>query len=51
MEDVIYWTYNTSATWLHWGIENHTLYGTPQNEDVGIYWVNISVFDNLCFLN
>ncbi len=46
MGDVINWTYNSNATWLHWGNENHSLYGTPQNEDVGIYWVRINVSDN-----
>lgn len=45
--DTLTWTINTNAYWLHWGLLNHTLYGTPRNEDVGEYWVKIIVDDNI----
>ncbi|MCK5560938.1 MAG: hypothetical protein KAJ51_10110, partial [Thermoplasmata archaeon] len=35
----------SNATWLNWGISNHTLFGTPRNEDVGTYWVRINISD------
>ncbi|MCK5561562.1 MAG: hypothetical protein KAJ51_13250 [Thermoplasmata archaeon] len=43
--DVLTWTYDSNATWLNWGPENHTLFGTPHNNDVGLYWVRINVSD------
>jgi hypothetical protein len=44
--DILTWTYESSANWLHWGQINHTLYGTPRNKDVGAYWVRIEVSDD-----
>ncbi|UCH88317.1 MAG: right-handed parallel beta-helix repeat-containing protein [Thermoplasmata archaeon] len=43
--DTLTWTQSTNATWLHWGPTNHTLYGTPRNNDVGSFWVRINVSD------
>lgn len=43
--DILEWTQSTNATWLYWGPENHTLYGTPRNDDVGEYWVKIITTD------
>ncbi|WP_455392368.1 right-handed parallel beta-helix repeat-containing protein, partial [[Eubacterium] cellulosolvens] len=45
--DTVTWTYDSNATaWLNWCSTNHTLFGTPQNEHVGSYWVKINVSDN-----
>ena len=43
--DPVSWQFNSNATWLNWGSSNHTLYGTPTNNDVGSYWVNINISD------
>lgn len=43
--DKISWSEVTNAEWLKWGNINHTHYGTPRNDDVGSYWVNIKVAD------
>jgi hypothetical protein len=32
----------TNATWLTWTQANHTVWGTPANEDIGSYYVNIT---------
>jgi parallel beta-helix repeat protein len=45
IRDVLEWTQDTNATWLNWGTANHTLYGTPSNDDVGEYWVRINITD------
>jgi len=41
------WTINTNATWLNFDLKTTILNGTPENDDVGQYWVNISVNDTL----
>ncbi|WP_455392096.1 Ig-like domain-containing protein, partial [[Eubacterium] cellulosolvens] len=43
---VLQWTFDSNASWLHWGADNHTIYGTPMNSDVGSYWVDINVSDS-----
>jgi len=41
-----YWTLNTNATsWLSMDSDTGILRGTPTNDDIGDYWVNISVHD------
>jgi hypothetical protein len=44
--DTFIWTLDTNAYWLSivWGAG--VLWGTPTNDDVGTFWVNVSVFDN-----
>jgi parallel beta-helix repeat protein len=44
--DALTWTFDTNATWLSWGASNQTLYGKPENDDVGIYWVKINITDS-----
>ena len=44
--DNLIWGYKTNASWLKFDISNTILNGTPLNDDVGEYWVNISVADN-----
>jgi hypothetical protein len=44
-DDLIFWQFNSNATWLNWGSSNHSLFGTPNNNDVGSYWVNINISD------
>jgi hypothetical protein len=39
------WNFSTNATWLKFNHSSGILNGTPENDDVGIYWINISVFD------
>ncbi|MCK5560622.1 MAG: putative Ig domain-containing protein, partial [Thermoplasmata archaeon] len=43
--DILTWTYGSNASWLNWGEDNHTLYGTPDNDDVGSYGVRINLSD------
>ena len=43
--DVHIWELKTNATWLNID-ENGKLYGTPTKNDIGSYWVNITVIDN-----
>ena len=38
----IIWTCSTNATWLDFDPSAAILNGTPLNDDVGKYWVNIS---------
>jgi parallel beta-helix repeat protein len=38
------WSFKSNATWLTFSNQN-VLEGTPRNDDVGTYWVNISVSD------
>lgn len=45
--DPITWKYTSNATWLNWGESNHTIYGTPTNEDIGWYWVCINISDGV----
>jgi hypothetical protein len=37
------WTFGTNASWLKWDNIDHNLTGTPDNGDVGKYWVRINV--------
>jgi len=41
----IYWDFATNASWLKFVSNSPTLYGTPTNDDVGKYWVNIIIDD------
>jgi hypothetical protein len=43
--DIITWSYDTNATWLGFNINTANLSGIPENDDVGSYWVNISISD------
>ncbi len=43
--DELEWEFGTNASWLHWGADNHTVYGRPDNSHVGNYWVRINVSD------
>ena len=44
---VLKWTITTNATgWLKTNPSSGLIYGTPRNEHVGTYWVNVSVKDN-----
>ncbi|MDG6225397.1 MAG: putative Ig domain-containing protein, partial [Candidatus Thermoplasmatota archaeon] len=44
--DVISWEIRTDAHWLDVNNSNATLFGIPTNDDVGIYWVNVTVMDD-----
>jgi hypothetical protein len=44
--DMLTWSLNTNATWLNMDPNMGELTGTPQPEDVGTFWVNISVSDS-----
>ena len=39
------WSLNTNANWLVWDQDNNILHGTPAQDDVGQYWVNVTIFD------
>lgn len=41
------WDQTTNASWLNFDNITATLNGTPTNDDVGTYWVNISIYDSL----
>ncbi|MCK5561325.1 MAG: putative Ig domain-containing protein, partial [Thermoplasmata archaeon] len=49
--DSIFWNYSTNATWLNFNKLTGLLYGTPTDNDIGTYWVNITVTDNKNGLN
>jgi hypothetical protein len=38
-------TFSTNASWLHYNDTNMELAGLPTNENVGIYWANITAMD------
>jgi hypothetical protein len=44
--DLLSWSLVTNASWLNIDIKTGLLSGTPAKDDVGSYWVNVSVFDN-----
>ena len=39
------WCLSTNASWLKFDQESVILYGLPENNDVGEFWINISVSD------
>jgi hypothetical protein len=41
----LYWTMNTNASWLSFNNITNILNGTPTNDDIGSYWVNITLED------
>ena len=43
--DIVRWTLRTNATWLTLNKTTGVLKGTPDNSNVGWYWVNVSVDD------
>ncbi len=44
-EDVLAWSLNTTAAWLSLNASSGLLSGTPTNEEVGEYGINVSVSD------
>ncbi len=42
---ILVWSIKTDAYWLEFNTNSGILSGTPLNDEVGIYWVNISVND------
>jgi len=46
VDDILIWSLKTNAgNWLHINSSTGLLSGIPTNDDVGIYWVNITVMD------
>jgi hypothetical protein len=43
--DTLTWSLDTDATWLSMDPFSGYLNGTPTNDDVGFYWINITVED------
>lgn len=43
--DDLVWTFQSNGDWLSFNTSNGYLNGTPENDDVGSYWVNITVKD------
>jgi hypothetical protein len=43
--DMLYWSLNTNATWLNIDQSTGELTGTPQPDDAGTFWVNVTVSD------
>jgi hypothetical protein len=41
------WNYSTNASWLKFVSNPASLYGTPENDDVGKYWVNVIINDSV----
>ncbi len=41
------WNFSTNATWLNFNPTNACLYGIPTNDEIGKYWVNITVNDTI----
>jgi hypothetical protein len=44
--DSISWTLATNASWLAFNYTTHALSGTPIQDDIGSYWINIVVQDD-----
>jgi hypothetical protein len=44
-DHTFHWAMTTDAKWLNMDGSNGTLWGTPDNDDVGIYGVNVTVSD------
>ena len=44
-QDIFKWFLTTDAAWLTMDNETGRLYGTPENDDVGIFYVNITAED------
>jgi predicted transcriptional regulator len=44
---VSHWNYSTNASWLIFDTVTGLLNGIPSNDDVGTYWVNISINDTI----
>jgi len=42
---IVTWGFSTNASWLAFNDVNAMLYGTPTQDDIGEYWVNISIND------
>ncbi len=49
--DTLTWNLTTNASWLNINDTTGVLSGTPTNNDVGSYWVNVTVKDNNNGLN
>lgn len=45
--DTLTWALHTKADWLSLNSNSGILNGTPENQDVGFYWVEITVRDGL----
>lgn len=43
--DVVIWYVETNASWLHWDAGSQVLSGTPNNTQVGVYYVLINITD------
>ncbi len=41
------WIFDTNASWLAWDETKHDIYGTPNNGDVGPFWVRLNITDGL----
>jgi hypothetical protein len=41
------WEYSSNANWLSFDLASTKLFGTPTNDDVGQYWVDITVEDTI----
>ena len=44
---VVTWNFSTDAKWLTFDLTTAILNGTPTNDDVGKYWINISIDDGM----
>jgi hypothetical protein len=45
-DPIVSWELSTNASWLSINPTTGLLYGTPDNTEVGSYWVNVRVEDN-----
>lgn len=44
---VIKWTYNSNAEWIEWDQVTHMITGTPDNSQVGEWWVLVNITDGI----
>jgi len=44
---VLDWIFESNADWLDFDEENQNIFGTPDNGDIGIYWVRLNITDGL----
>ncbi len=43
--DTLTWSFQTNASWLSMNLTSGEVYGTPTNDDIGSYWVEVTISD------
>jgi predicted transcriptional regulator len=40
------WVFDSNASWLAWESTEHKVYGTPDNNNIGVYYVRVNIKDS-----